>query len=430
MRKLHQLQLIATISTTLLCTSPTRAIGPGIEWIICDDNLELVETLVIDANEQRLLTTDKFGIRTPINLDTIFFAYQSDTLRPLPIEPESEPTDSTAEEPSSPSYHSIQLTDGQIINAQIIDSSNPDFLRYHLIIDNKDLATGSLPLDRILHITTQKTDANPTPTLDQPFSLSTDLSADTIITLNNDIITGFIEHIGSQCTIALDTRQLTLPLQQIQSIHLANIIEPAPGIMLLTNAGSRLFANTLDSDFQHQTTLTLASGSLGLQDEPTDSWRLPNNLIAGIEVHQPNTHILGLAQLAPTKIEPTGGRAWTPTPTTSQHATQNPVLATIDLQAPVKMVYSLPTGTTRFACTIEAPINQWTDCIATFTTINAKGHRVELLSARLNDLHPSHEINTPIEPNSKGLEIRIDPGEHGPIQDRVLIHAPRLLIES
>ena len=419
--------LIATISTTLVFASPTHAIGPGIEWIICNENLELIETLVIDANEQRLLTTDKFGIRTPINLDTIFFAYQIDTMLPLPIEhePETEPTQSTSEEPSPPGYHSIQLTDGQIITAQIIDSSNPDFLRYHLIINNKDLAIGSLPLDRIMHIDATKTNANPTPTLDQ--------TTDTIITLNNDIITGFIENIGTHCTIALDTRQLTLPLQQIQSIHLANIIESIPGILILTNDGSKLFANTLDADFQHQTTLSLAPNSLGLQEEPTDTadtWRLPNDLIAGIEVHQCNHYVIGLAELTPTTIEPTGDRAWTPTPTVLKHSTQNPALATIDLQAPVRMVYSLPTDTTRFACTLQAPINQWTDCIATITTINAKGHRVELLSVQLNALHPSHEINTPIDPNSKELEIRIEPGEQGPIQDRVLIHSPRLLIES
>ncbi len=404
------LPIIAAITTTLTCASQTHATAPDSEWIICNQDLELIETSVIEASEHQLLTIDKLTIQTPMSLDTLFFAYQINT------------TPSQTASPELIRKHTIKLTDGQTINAQIIDSNNPDFLRYQLIINNKQLATGSISLDRIMQINSTAINTKPTVTIDQ--------TTDTIITLNNDAITGFIEHIGTQCTIDIETQILTIPLAQIQSIHLANITEPTPGTILITNNATRMFATTFNADFQHHTSITPNSKSLGLQNTQGTPWLIPNDLIVGIEIHQPHQQVIGLAQLTPTAIEPTGDRAWTPTPTVLKHPTQNPALATIDLQAPVRMLYTLPENTTRFACTLSAQINQWTDCIATISTIDIAGNRKTLLTTRLYSERQEQEINTPINPKAHQLEIKIEPAKHGPIQDRVLIHNPRLLIES
>jgi hypothetical protein len=40
------------------------------------------------------------------------------------------------------------------------------------------------------------------------------------------------------------------------------------------------------------------------------------------------------------------------------------------------------------------------------------------------------ELNTPLPRGATHLIIEVDPGEHGPIQDRVLIHRPRLLVQQ
>jgi len=39
-------------------------------------------------------------------------------------------------------------------------------------------------------------------------------------------------------------------------------------------------------------------------------------------------------------------------------------------------------------------------------------------------------LNSELPMGTEKIELRIDPGTHGPIQDRVIIKYPRVLIES
>jgi hypothetical protein len=95
----------------------------------------------------------------------------------------------------------------------------------------------------------------------------------------------------------------------------------------------------------------------------------------------------------------------------------------------MRVHYPLPSGATRFACTLEAPIEEWTDCVVRVIVQSDRGSST-LFEGRLSAEVSKAELNTPLPRGATHLIIEVDPGEHGPIQDRVLIHRPRLLVQQ
>ncbi|MBL4697502.1 MAG: hypothetical protein JKX70_01575, partial [Phycisphaerales bacterium] len=252
---------------------------------------------------------------------------------------------------------------------------------------------------------------------------------DSITTRNSDVIKGFIESIGTSTLIEGENDIVKVNISDIQSITLANFPQLSEGIYLSTNDDLRLRVSSFDFDFQHPLTVEIDAESIGLAADKRNIWLLSPDAPVGLDVVSTNTRVISLSTITPELIEPTGDRDWTPTPRAIINSA-NPVLSTVDLRAPVRVVYPLPKGSSRFACTLIAPINTWTDCIAMVYSISYDGQRTELLNQQLNAAHPSHEINVALNENTEKIEIRIDPGEYGPIQDRVLLQYPRVLVEQ
>ncbi|MGV6815348.1 MAG: hypothetical protein ACWA5W_10135 [Phycisphaerales bacterium] len=394
----------------------TNTLAQGSQWTICTQDLRLINAIVLEANQDRILTIDPLGLRSPIPLDSIFFAYQN---------PDSPPTFTanilTDDDSSSrPTDRSIRLIDNQILFAEILDNADPDTLRFNILTGSTTRGTCSLPIDQLLSIhTPEELQSSNQPPADD----------DILTTTNNDRFVGFIESVGPLTSIDTNNQLITLPMEHIKSINLANPAQPAIGTMLITNQGTRVLSKSFETDFQRQTKIEVLGSSLGLDSSASTTWLMPPDLLIGIEINHPSQHIVALSDLAARSITPTGHRDWTPAPAIIDNPT-NPILSTIDLRAPISVVYDLPAGTTRFACTLIAPINTWTDCLATITIISDLGTQTQLIHTRLHADHPEQIVNTPITSDARQIEIRIDPGEHGPIQDRVLVQSPRLLIES
>ena len=385
-------------------------------WTLCTNDLRLIEAHIDHAGEQEIVTIDEFGIQQLYPLSDLFFAVPT---RIQPTQAPVTPVNFTLREPatSSPTKY-ITLIDGQTIKGRIAEPQNPDTLAYNLYagIIIKGLAT--LDLEQILSIS------------DQPNQLpAKNPESDIILTTNNDRLTGFIESIAQTTSITTDTSTVRIDLEQISTITLANIQEHTPGVYITTTDDLYIRANRFQFDFYHQLSLLPDNVSFGLHQSSHSPWLFPANAPAAITVVHSRRRLISLCDTTPVTIEPTGGRDWTPEPTIlSDHP--NAILSTIDLHAPLRVVYPLPDGATRFACELIAPINTWTDCIATISAISASGKYHELITQRLNSDQSTTALNIALPNETTQLEIRIDPGEHGPIQDRVLVKNPRLLIES
>jgi len=176
--------------------------------------------------------------------------------------------------------------------------------------------------------------------------------------------------------------------------------------------------------------VTVDAESLGLGPSARTTWIFEPSAPHGLHVVHDDQRVLALAGIEPELVEPTGERAWTPTPTIMGQPEQSPVLASIDLHAPLRTIYPLPRGASRFACTLEAPIETWTDCVARVTAIGYDGARTELARQRLNADTPSVEVNAELPPATERLELLIEPGAYGPIQDRVIVRQPRIIVRD
>lgn len=410
--------------TLSLITSTAYTHAAPASWIVCNHNLELTETKVVKANEHTLTTVDSFGIERTQSTKDILFAIPVNPTPPVYEEPINPPIDTPIDPPlqeknqTPPSLY-ITLTDGQRIMGTPLDSTDPDRLELMISTGAPAQAQSSIDLE---HIRTLSTTLNNT-------AHPVNIDADSILTTNSDILVGFIEAVGLTTTIATDRNTINLKLNQIQSMRFANPLTPTPGIYISTNTNLHLRASSFDFDFLSPMTIEIDPKSLGLESDSYSTWLLPPDAPAGITINHPNQRVISLTSITPLLIKPTGDRSWTPKPTISDHHS-NQVLASIDLHAPVRVIYPLPKGSTRIAFELSAAISQWTDCIASVHSISTTGQRTHILTQRLNAEHPSESINTPLSPDIDKIEIRIDPGEFGPIQDRVIIKHPRVLIES
>ncbi len=86
--------------------------------------------------------------------------------------------------------------------------------------------------------------------------------------------------------------------------------------------------------------------------------------------------------------------------------------------------YELPQGTQRLSATATLDIgtSPWGDCEF---IVRIEG--IEVLRQRLSSETPA--IAFLIDTPGRSLTIEIDPGQYGPINDRVLIRSPLLLVD-
>ena len=402
---------LLSISVSLITSiTLSDAHASPVLWTLCTNELELIETAIVDVNQNRIITQDDHGIEQSRTLRDLFFAH-----------PTAAPQNPDIDTPqiTMPAGMYVTLADGQTVFGTLADPSDPDHLQLTLFTGTTPRGDCSIDLEHIRSISVfpnfSRTQAHN--------------DSDTITTINSDVLVGFIEAVGTTTTIATDHNTLNLSVDQIQSISFANPYALTEGVYLSTSDHMNLRVDQFHFDLQEPMSLSIDTDSLGLQTEINTTWLLPADAPTGIAVIHPNQRVISLSSISPSLIEPTGGRSWTPTPTVINHDA-NRVLSSVDLHSPVRVLYPIPEGSSRFACTLSGVINEWTDCDASIIAITKLGVRTELFIGRINADEPMHDINIQLPIESAHIEIRIDPGEHGPIQDRVIIEHPRLLIES
>lgn len=393
------------LATTCACAF---AGSPATTWTICTDELELIESKIERITQSEIILVDEFGLRESLSTADLFFAFpRSPMMQRLLDEPILE----------SQTTHFITLIDGQVVRAIILPDSDPEYVNCTVLAGDQSRGEAFIPLERIQSISQDR----------RLVSMTT--NDDTITTNSGDVLTGFIESIGETTVIDSGTGLVRLQLAQIDSIALANIKEPVVGMYVTTTDGSRIMSSVFDIDFRHTLSMGINSQSIGLEMDAPATWLFDPDAASAIHIVHGSQRIESLAAIEPEIIEPTGNRSWTPTPTVIP-STTDPVFSAIDLRAPVRVVYRIPSNTSRFACTLNAPINTWTDCVAKIFSISGSGKPTLLFSSPINAEFPSHDLDLKIRPGVQQLEFLIEPGKHGPIQDRVLIEKPRLLIES
>ncbi len=399
------------------CVSPAHGEDLAAGWTICMRDLTLVETIVERADETGLVTVNEFGIRGLVALSDIYFA--------LPTHPPAAPDASEApgvpREQRSP-VRMISLTDGQVIRGSITDSPSPDTLALSVVAGTSMHGDARISLERVLSVG------------DEPYTGlmrgRDGADEDTITTRNGDELSGFIESIGTTTIITSAGVRIPIETARIGHMLIANPPERVPGVYVRTTDGLVVRTESFDFDFQQPIMVTVGAESLGMGDDARTTWIFDPGAARGIEVVDPGSRVAALCEIAPESIEPMGERDWTPAPSVMLGADQHAVLGSIDLHAPLRAVYPVPEHASRFACELVAPINTWTDCVARVTAVGYDGTRTELLAQRLSAEQDRASVNTVLGEGTARIEFEIDPGAYGPIQDRVIVRRPRVVVRD
>lgn len=381
-------------------------------WVVCTRDLQLRETLIDRADENELMLINSYGIRSVVSLDQVLFLVRSESIEPLT---QAEIVGAPMQERSP--VRLITLTDGQAIRGSILESELPEELALQLIAGKSVHGEAHIPLEQVLRIEDQ----------DAPIS-QIELLDDLLIARNGDRFGGFIETIGPSVRMTLGNgSEIEIEAARLASMHIANDLERVEGIYLSFSDREQLRILGFEVSLSQSIRVRVDTDSLGLADTGSNEWRFDADSLTGLRVLDKQAEVLPLSTLEPISVEPMGDRVWTQRPTIINENAGHPALMGLDLHSPVRVSYALPTGATRFACVLEAPIERWTDCIARVLAVTPSGTR-NLAEHRLNNKSPSSEVNLQLPTNTDTLVIEIDPGEYGPIQDRVLMLRPRVLI--
>jgi len=237
-------------------------------------------------------------------------------------------------------------------------------------------------------------------------------AGDTVILANGDVLTGFLETVcASGIDIEVDKKKRSLDPALVVSAMIATPVKAAKGPMVYLSDGSVLLIDGLGAGSGSQAALTANRQGQTLAIS-SDS----------IVAYASQAGALGsLAGVALSSESPTGGRDWTP-PIEVVDSGAPMGVSDIVLPGPMEARWVLPDESTGIAATLELdPASRvWGDCVVTVTLEPTKGTALEIVKARLWEESASTAF---VAQTSGGwtLRIRVDPGERGPVQDRIVI---------
>lgn len=405
------------ISVFMLALLSTTSLGQTLRgaWVVCTRDLKLRESLIDHADERELVLLSEYGIRSRVAMSDVLFMVQSETQDAPVAEIVGAPL------PERSPVRLVTLIDAQVVRGTIIEPELPEQLAFTLIAGRSTRGQARIPIGRVRRIA----DVQAPPVSNDAASLRDD----TLITRTGDEIVGFIESIGPMTRVSLrDGSELEIETSRLSEVHFANERENTPGIYLTMNDHETLRAGVFEYDNQQPITIDVDTTALGLDDTGNSTWIFDTNSLRSLQVIDPALRVVGLGEIEPDRVEANGDRDWVPVPVLLDRASAHPTLSSIDFPSPMRVSYTLPRGATRFACNIETPVQQWTDCVVRVIAQSNSGANT-LLEQRFNSTSTTAELNMRLPIGATALIIEIDPGEHGPIQDRVLLHQPRLLIE-
>ncbi|MEC9373667.1 MAG: hypothetical protein VYC34_07475 [Planctomycetota bacterium] len=247
---------------------------------------------------------------------------------------------------------------------------------------------------------------------------------DELLLINGDSVRGFLVSLGDPIEIEVDGEIVTIPPELVAAARLAN--PPTGGLQGLVvwlEDGSVAVVTSLD-----------ASERRGL------SLRLPQGSPVETDLHELRAVAFDAGRLRPlASLEMIGERAierrvllHPARPLTDASKAAPPMLNAPDIEfpGPLAAKWRLPGGARRFGAVAEMPMDAlpWGDC-EIVVLVDGEERLRERLGAGAVQL----ELSVPLEgmtADAQELEIRVEPGEYGPVNDRVILRRPILLIEK
>jgi len=266
--------------------------------------------------------------------------------------------------------------------------------------------------------------------LDPSAHLEPEPASDVVLLRNGDTLRGFVESIGATVSVDTGAAPGEVALDAVAIIDLANPPEPFDGMVAWLDDGSVLGVTSL-SPGDGGTVRLLDAREAPDETEAADvlAEDVPLDRLSGVEFAPGSLRTLG--SITPESWAPAPGRRWSEPLGVRADAALG--LSDIDLPGPMTVRWIIPAGATRFATTGELPegMRTWGDCDLV-VAVESRSGEVELARHRLNAASPVARINAELPAPGEArrrLRITLEPGAYGPIQDRVTLRRPMLLVE-
>jgi hypothetical protein len=378
------------MAAVALCamTFPVSAAG-GDSFRLIDRDLVTRSARAIVIDERRLTYADPDGVQYEIDLDRCIALVRPEVPRP----PETDGM--------------LILADGQRLPGTLAPTTaiSDDELAW----SHPWLAPTNVPMNLVAAVTL--TPHQPVPTPER---------ADVVVLRNSDRLEGFITALADpimiEVTTEAGTQEIEVPIERVAALALVTARRPPAGRRIWFEDATVLDVRDLrvGDDGYVRFRSSLVGGSAGrIQTRLSDVSAI---LLDG-EAMRP------LSAIPPARIEANTPRYELPQPRLLDERAAFG-LHRIEYRGPIIVRYALPAEARRFAAEASLPdaARAWGDC-----ELVIRDDDREVFRARINRESPTATIN--VELTGSELTIEIEAGEHGPIQDRIVLNHPMLLMK-
>ena len=316
----------------------------------------------------------------------------------------------------------VELTDGRRLLGSLVQEEAPDDAIWWEV---DGLGVVRVPLEeisRIVFADVRAPDGEP--------------AEDLVDLRNGDRTSGFVASIGERVVIETGGADIDLPLAYVAAIALANPGSSLEGTVAWLASGAVIRVEGFGPNEGGRVELLTTGASYpteaGLDEDEAEQPTRPTVALGDLwAVAFEAERLTPLATLPPANQRPSEGRRWTE-PLRMEDPREALLGApTMTVPGPMSVTWTLPQGATRFATTASLPpaMRLWGDCELVVRITTSDGRR-ELHRARLHDESPVSVVNVALPASGEALRelsITVEPGEFGPIQDRVVFVRPLLL---
>ncbi len=248
---------------------------------------------------------------------------------------------------------------------------------------------------------------------------------DTVLLKNGDRVQGFVERVGASVEVSVRGERREFRVEDVRTVVMASAERSASGFRAWMTDGTVAALAVAPTLSGSAWTLTPARSGGQAVNVPVEAVRA---------VMADAGRVTPLSSLAPASVERIGDRRWLPPVRAIVGAEDTAWLGAADLEIPGPMAvrWVLPKGGAR-RLTAEAELPRsaraWGDCVL---VVKVNGR--EAFRRRLNEGSPRCVVAAEIPEVGPGagseLEIRVEPGSFGPIQDTVVLRRPLLLSDG
>lgn len=242
-------------------------------------------------------------------------------------------------------------------------------------------------------------------------------AADDAVLANGDTIEGFVASIGGTLRMERDHQVTELPIGRVVSVTFANPPAPTFGTWCWLHDGSA--AGVASLALSPGGELKLNGVGAAAPSATLRAGELRAIVFDAARVRPLGSLPIQLGQTSPTRL-------WTQPPIVSDAREAAAFAPDIELPGPMTLRFTLPKGATRVGGQAELPANcrVWGDCELLVGLVGQPPTRIHL-----NSENPEAGFSVELAGDAGSqLEISIDPGPSGPVQDRVVLRRPMVVI--